>query len=57
MSKDKLSKQQEMMKKFLEDKKNKNLHADGKALRPEKGVAQSTAKAKRSHNGGGFFDK
>ncbi len=57
MSQSKLTKQQEMMKKFLEDKKSKNAHTDGKTLRPEKGVTQSTSKAKRSHNGGGFFDK
>ncbi len=57
MSENKLTKQQELMKKFLEDKKNKNANGEGKVLRPEKGVAQSTAKAKRSHNGGGFFDK
>ncbi len=57
MSQNKLTKQQELMKKFLDDKKNKNLQGDGKVLRPEKGVSQQTAKAKRSHNGGGFFDK
>ncbi len=57
MSQNKLSKQQELMKKFLEDKKSKNSQGDGKALRPEKGVTQSTSKAKRCHNGGGFFDK
>ncbi len=49
--------QQELMKKFLEEKKNKNNQANSKALRPEKGVKQSTAKPKRCHNGGGFFDK
>ncbi len=57
MSKGNQSKQQEMMKKFLEEKKNKNSQGNGKALRPEKGTKQSTAKAKRCHNGGGFFDK
>ncbi len=57
MSAKKLTTQQELMKKFLEEKKMKNAQGEGKTLRPEKGVAQSTAKAKRSHNGGGFFDK
>ncbi len=57
MSEDKKLTQQELMKKFLAEKKNKNGIGGNKPLRPEKGVKQSTAKAKRCHNGGGFFDK
>ncbi len=49
--------QQEMMKKFLEEKKNKNSKENQKFLREKNATAQSTAKAKRSYNGGGFFDK
>ncbi len=57
MSESKKSTQQELMKKFLEEKKNKGGQGASKTLRPEKGTTQSTAKAKRCHNGGGFFDK
>ncbi len=57
MSEDKKATQQDLMKKFLEEKRNKNGQGNNKTLRPEKGVKQSTAKAKRCHNGGGFFDK
>ncbi len=57
MSENKKSTQQELMKKFLEEKKNKNSEDGPKALRPQKSSTQSTSKAKRSHNGGGFFDK
>ncbi len=49
--------QQELMKKFLEEKKNKGAQGNSKPMRPEKGTSQSTSKAKRCHNGGGFFDK
>ncbi len=57
MSENKKISQQELMKKFLEEKKNKGNQGSAKALRPEKGTSQSTSKAKRCHNGGGFFDK
>ncbi len=54
---DKKVSQQELMKRFLEEKKNKNNQDNQKSLRPEKSTSQSTSKPKRSHNGGGFFDK
>ncbi len=57
MSETKKVTQQEMMKKFLEEKKSNGSKGNGKTLRPEKGTTQSTSKAKRCHNGGGFFDK
>ncbi len=57
MSETKKATQQEMMKKFLDEKKNNGNRGNGKPLRPEKGATQSTSKAKRCHNGGGFFDK
>ncbi len=57
MSDTKKATQQEMMKKFLEEKKGNGNQGNKKTLRPEKGTSQSTSKAKRCHNGGGFFDK
>ncbi len=49
--------QKELMKKFLEDKKNKNNQEGQKFLREKNASSKSTSKAKRSYNGGGFFDK
>lgn len=45
----------EMMKKIIEAKKAKSAQK-GSVGRPEKNLGQSQ-KAKRSSNGGGFFDK
>ncbi|MFV0518963.1 MAG: hypothetical protein ACK5LY_01695 [Lachnospirales bacterium] len=57
MSKDTKMTQQELMRKFLEDKKGKNQQDNQKFLRNGKSKPQATSKAFRSHNGGGFFDK
>ncbi len=57
MEKNKKMTQKELMKKFLEDKKNKEVKGITKSLRPEKSSSKSISKVKRSHNGGGFFDK
>ncbi len=56
MSKKVKSKQQELMEKFIEDKK-KNSKNNQSFLRAKSDMSKSNSKTKGSHNGGGFFDK
>lgn len=56
MSEDKKLTQKELMKKYIEEKKQKS-NGTQKDFAPHKASIQSTSKMKRSYNGGGFFDK
>ncbi len=56
MSANKKLSQQELMKKFLEEKKNNNFGGNDKAQRPNKNAKMSVSKSKQKSNGGGLFD-
>lgn len=57
MSDENKATQQELMKKYLEEQKHKNSNGNKKFTREKDKSTKSTSKVKRSHNGGGFFDK
>ncbi len=57
MSENEKATQQELMKKFLEEKKNNGNSDSPNKFKPNNKLTKSTSKAKRSYNGGGFFDK
>ncbi len=57
MSRNKLTPQQELMKKLLDEKKNNNSQGNSKVLRPERGNVKTSYRSKQERNGGGMFDK